>query len=321
MTAASLAWLTILGIANALAADPAGESKVHPFAPSLAQLSEEEEARIDRVIDRFMLYDIGKLRGEEGKSALRDFDKLSADAIPALIRGLNRAARIEHSCPATVIAKKLHRMLMGSQDTDLLEFARDEIGSGVGRSRHQAIIQDLRVACMIRKNGLLRAGIGPIKPIRTLTTPELAAAAGKEQGPRLKEALAVLEQRKGPEVLQGLARATANPDKEVQQLARELLDRHLYRQPVEAVKKGLKHENPEVRRSAVRLVAARAPALAGDLVDMLADMDAEVRKLAHDTLVIFNKGVDLGPAADSSQVEIGKSQEKWRNWWEIQRNP
>ena len=56
-------------------------------------------------------------------------------AIPALIRGLNRAAKIEHSCPVVFIAKKLDRLLMASDDRELLEFARDEIGTDVGRTR------------------------------------------------------------------------------------------------------------------------------------------------------------------------------------------
>src|SRR5262245_787914 len=76
------------------------ERKPHPFAPSLAELTEEEEDKLDKIIDRFMEYDVGKLKGAEGLQALRAFEKLGPDAIPALLRGLNRAAAINHSCPA-----------------------------------------------------------------------------------------------------------------------------------------------------------------------------------------------------------------------------
>src|SRR5438105_3793509 len=133
----TLSWPLVLVLAVHGDTSPDAPRKPNPFAPSLPLLTEEEEAKLDRIIDRFILVDTGKLRGAEGKSALREFEKLGPEAIPALIRGINRAARIEHSCPATVIGKKLHRMFMASRDPELLEFARDEIGSGVGRSKHQ----------------------------------------------------------------------------------------------------------------------------------------------------------------------------------------
>src|SRR5690349_1375375 len=98
-----------LALAALLAAEPAKTEKPrppHPFAPSLPQLTDDEEAELDRIIDRFILFDLGKLKGEEGKKALADFQKLGPDATFALIRGMNRAAAIESSCPAVVIGKK-----------------------------------------------------------------------------------------------------------------------------------------------------------------------------------------------------------------------
>jgi HEAT repeat protein len=306
----------VAAVALALAASPGSERKPNPFAPSLPLLTDEEEEQIDRVIDQFILVDTGKLRGEEGKAALRAFEKLGPEAIPALIRGLNRAARIEHSCPATVIAKRLHRMFLGSRDTQLLEFARDEIGAGVSRSRHKALLADLRVACTLHRNALLRAGVVPPRSIRSMTTAELAGAATREQGARLKEVLTTLEQRRGPEVLDGLGRAAGNPDKDVQQQARELLDQHLYRQTVPSVKKSLAHEQAEVRRAAARLVGLRMPALGGDLIDLLADPEADVRRAAHQALVLVNKGEDLGPPEDADAVAREAAIQKWRQWWD-----
>src|SRR5207237_492717 len=123
----------------ALAADPAPSTKDAPrlpssVAPSLPRVSKEEEEKFDEIIDRFILAVTGRLRGAAAKKAFKDLDSLRPAAIPALIRGLNRAAKIQHSCPVTVIAKKLHRMLMASDDAKLLEYARDEIGAGVGRT-------------------------------------------------------------------------------------------------------------------------------------------------------------------------------------------
>src|SRR6266478_5100238 len=79
--------------------------KPHPLAPSLRATTEEEEDKFDQIIDRFIEYDTGKLKGPEAKKALEDFLKLPPEAVFALIRGLNKAAAINHSCPALVIGR------------------------------------------------------------------------------------------------------------------------------------------------------------------------------------------------------------------------
>ena len=57
------------------------------------------------------------------------------------------------------------------------------------------------------------------------------------------------------------------------------------------------------------------PRLAGDLIDLLADSDAGVRAAAQQTLVRFNRGVDLGPKPNASQAEQEAAIKKWREWW------
>src|SRR6516165_417078 len=73
--------------------------KPNPFAPSLPELTDAEEEKLDQTINRFIAADTGKLQGAEARDAVADFKKVKPEAIPALIRGLNRAARIDHSCP------------------------------------------------------------------------------------------------------------------------------------------------------------------------------------------------------------------------------
>jgi hypothetical protein len=149
---------------------PGRTREPNPFAPSLPLLTDEEEAHLDDVINRFIQYDSGQLAAEDGKKARQDFEKLGPEAIPALIRGLNEAARIEHSCPAVTIAKKLGRMLMASDDTELLQYARENVGAGITRSRHLAVLRDLRTACMLRQNQVARlAAAGPKAPPSTST--------------------------------------------------------------------------------------------------------------------------------------------------------
>src|SRR5437588_11888290 len=200
--------LLSLALAALVAGDPpAGKDaprERHPLAPSLPLLTEQEEARIERTIDRFIAYDIGQLRGAEGIKALNDLKRLGPEPMPSLIDGLNRAANFEHSCPAVVIARKLASLLNASNDPELLDFARENIGAGVTARRHLGVIKDLRVACMLRKSALQRQALAAgtqaapgQQSLRGLSLSELVAAAGSERGPRLKLVLVDPEQRNG----------------------------------------------------------------------------------------------------------------------------
>src|SRR5205823_3283281 len=120
--------------------------------------------KLDKIIDRFIDYDSGRAVVPDPKRVKSDFDKLGREAIPALIRGINRAAAIDDSCPAVVIAKKLAGMLASSADPELLDFARENIGAGVTRSRHMSVLKDLRVMCILRKGELNRRGITKYVP-------------------------------------------------------------------------------------------------------------------------------------------------------------
>jgi hypothetical protein len=311
-----------------LAALSAGEGlektprRPSPLAPSLPELTKEEEEQLDRVIDRFMRADIGLLPRSEAVVAVRDFKKLGTEAIPALIRGVNRAAMIEHSCPVVVIAEKLQKFLLASNDNELLEFARDNIGAGVGHTRHSPILEEMRFKVLMRKNLVARRAAMPrpvaagSKPPAAMTTPELAAAVGKERGPRLKGVLTELEGRRGKEVLSGLVTAITNTDSEGKELARDLLDKHLMRQSEAVLKERLKDQQADVRQAAVRAVAAKAPSLGGEVIALLEDEDIGVRAAARQALVLLSGGEDFGPEADAAQQDRADALAKWRSWWE-----
>jgi hypothetical protein len=314
---------TLLSLAIAVfAADPPAPEKERPkhspIAPSLPYLTNEEEEKLDRVVDRFILFDTGRLLGAEGQQAVRDFEKLGPEAIPALIRGLNKAATIEHSCPTLVISRKLSRMLMASNDAELLEFAKDTIGAGVERSSHARVLKDMRFACQMRKNELVRlAALGPKEP-RVMTLPELAEAARKEKGARLKAVLSELEQRRGPEVVVGLAFALANADSDTRPFVRGLLDSHLGRQTAAFIQQKLKDADAEVRKAAARVVAEKHPRLTGELIDLLADSLPDVREATRQALVKLSKGEDFGPTENADPAEVEAAQKKWRAWWATQ---
>jgi hypothetical protein len=89
------------------------------------------EAQLDDIVDRFIEFDIGRLRGEAGQKAQREFRDLGIEAIPALVRGLNKAASYQQSCPVCVISSKLENAMAQTSDPAMIRYALDNIGRGV----------------------------------------------------------------------------------------------------------------------------------------------------------------------------------------------
>lgn len=305
----------------------------NPFAPSLPQLTEDEENRLDQAIDRFIDYESGKVRGPDAKKVLSDFHKLGPEAIPALIRGLNRAAKIEHSCPAVILAKKLARMLSTTKDVQLLEFARENVGAGVTQSRHMGVINDLRVLCTFRKRAVAQEesratvrtlpgskAVNSARPttgksdVHEMSVTELIEAAGSERGARLRTVLTELGQRRGDAVLGALGSAATTYDGEIQQLARDLLTRQLSGLSAKELKDKLHVDRAEVRAGAAGVIGNKGIHAESELIESLSDPEAVVRRQAHQALVRLSRGTDFGPKEDATEAERTKAQQQWRAW-------
>jgi hypothetical protein len=259
----------------------------HPLAPSLPVLTADEEKNIQRVIDRFIQFEMGKLGGTAGKKALADLKALGPEAIPGLVHGLNRAANLGGSCPAVVIAYRLELLLSASEDRQLLDFVRENVGLGVTVKRHMKALQDLKLTCMLRKSYLVRNNIAyrpPVSPFQKMTAAKLAAAAEKDRGPRQKAILKELTKREG---------------------GKEIVLKQLVRVSDETLKEQLKSDEAAVRLAAVEQVAVRKLRYGSELIALLADKDAAVRRAAHQTLVQL-AGQDFGATTI----------DRWRAWWE-----
>lgn len=307
--------------------------KPHPLAPSLPQLTAEEEERLDRIIDRFIQFDLGQLKGPEGEKALAEFQKLGPEAFFALVRGFNKAAALDGSCPALIIGKKLLAILRSTSDPQLLEFAREAIGAGVGPTRHSGLIRDLRTVVLLRKRDLGRnpaVALAPtperklivIKPrserektLDTMPLDDLLKAIDREKDPaRLKELLAALEKRPAAGAVAMLGRlAAAADDSDTRTLAFDHLTRNLTRQPVDTVRELLKDEQPQVRAAAALVAGDRSLRCAAELVGLLADQESEVRQSARKALMQLT-GQDFGPEVFSTPAEQAEAVKKWREW-------
>jgi hypothetical protein len=291
--------------------------KPNPFAPSLPQLTDAEEDRLDNVIDRFIDFDTGKLTGEDGKKAFKEFKELGPEATFALIRGLNKAAHIEGSCPAVTIARKLAMLLRSTSDRELLTFARENIGLGVTHSRHMGVLKDLRTICLLRQRSLPPPTILTVaRPYRNKSTGELIDAINSERGPRVKDLLNELEKRRGEDVLRTLSSVAAgSSDREIVRLARNGLTSNLSREAPAFIRDRLRDDRAEVRAAAARAAAAKGLRYGDELIDLLNDRDPDVRQAAHDALVRLSVGQDFGPSKDAEREAAVRL---WRAWWDRQ---
>jgi hypothetical protein len=312
--------IVLLLVTGSLHGQDKKDWKPHPLAPSLPLLTDEEYARIEKIIDVFIDYDSGLLPGGNGKKILADFDALGPEAIPSLIEGLNKAANLKSSCPAVIIGKKLKKLLVASTDGQLLDFARESVGIGVTIPRHMNVIKDLKVACILRKSHLQQTGqLAPPgkKAVKAMNTEELAKAVDKEKGLYLKQILIELEQRPGEQVLLALGSAMSHPEADIRLLAQNLLLKHLAGQGPSTLKSLLKHQSDEVRLGVVFLIGSKKLAWGDELIDSLEDSSAKVRQVAHQALVQLS-GKDFGPGPGASASQKAQSIQAWRHWWKGQ---
>lgn len=115
-----------------------------PNRPKRQQAPRTQE-EFDHVVDQFIKFDIGRLRGQAGQQANQRFRELGPEAIPALVRGLNKSAYISASCPVGVISSKLTSTVRDSHDPEMLQYVLNHLGDNVSKSApHYSRIQSVR---------------------------------------------------------------------------------------------------------------------------------------------------------------------------------
>jgi HEAT repeat protein len=320
----SLLCVTVLLVAGQVPADLKDRER-HPLAPSLPLLTKDEYEKIDTIIARFIQADIGKLKGDAAKRAVGDFKRLGPESIFNLIAGLNRAADMESSCPAVIIAKKVGDILATTGDMELLTFAKENIGAGVTAKRHLDVLRDLQFNILLRKNTLQRranAQAGPAGPknsLSAMTLSDLEKAASKERGAPLRAILTEAQKRQGAKAVDVLIKGITNPDPAIAKLSRELLVKNLQHQSTDVLKSMLKHDRRDVRIAAAGAIGAKKLPFGAELIALLQDGDAEVCQAARAALVQISGGADYGPAADASVTQRQSALERWREWWSMQK--
>lgn len=107
----------------------------HPEIPSLPLLSRQEHSAISDLIQLIVLDDIGKgpkgPRAISGKQSRQMFEKLGPESMPLMIQAMNHATEQSWTCPATILATKLARVIEKAgerSDLDFLEYAYANLG-------------------------------------------------------------------------------------------------------------------------------------------------------------------------------------------------
>jgi len=229
----------------------------------------------DALIDRFTQADIGQLRGRQGQEAKEDFAKLGTDAIPALVRGLNRSAKIAHSCPVTEIYRKLDQLLARTDDPYLLLYALENTGHGVHpRAEHWQQIVTAR-------NQWLKKYGERVAPLRRQLDTELRPRRALEGGRPLSEADA-----------DELALAVTHTEAKVREEALSVI-----------AKRGMTFGDAERYEIAQPLIA------------QLEDADPALRQAARRTLIALSGGRSIGPSEEALDRDPAAAAVWWRDRW------
>lgn len=310
----------VAGLQLAWAQDQPGKKPNPPIAPSLPALTDEDEARLDGIIDRFMRYDTGKLGGAAGARALEEFQQLGNEATPALLRGLRKSANLEHSCPVTVIAKKLRILLGRSEDRELLEFARDEI-SAIDSARYRGLLTDLRVGLTRRQADLDRLGPPPRKPsnpLARLSIDELNRRIRTERQEKVLVALGKeLTERKETVAADGLGQLASSTYPSLKQEGNRLLAIWMAGRDGGQAAELLRHASAPVRLQAARRLLQLKDPRTVEALGLLKDPVAQVREGIHSDLVGL-AGKDLAKPGQTVGTQV-KAFEVWLDWWSTRR--
>jgi HEAT repeat protein len=132
------------------------------------------------------------------------------------------------------------------------------------------------------------------------------------------ELLTELRDHKGVVYTDALASAIPRLKGAVQASAREALASRMMRMTAATLRDKLQDSDLEIRRAAVRACPSKEDAaLIPDLIPLLDDPEAAIRRLAHRALKTLS-GQDFGPANEGGAHERTEAIAAWKSWWKKQ---
>ena len=280
--------------------------------------------RNDQIVNAFILYDIGRLRGAEAQRAVQSFNQLTGEqAIPALVRGVNKTARMRQSCPIIVVAGKLQGLLRSTSNRGILKNAIRDLNSAGPGVFYESYVERLRELAEKKLYGdkkvvqELRGGTASQlarakKPVDQWTYDDLKDAIYQERDSQLVRVLEQLMLRKGAEHTKALAEAISGVPEETKELARGLLAQRLARMTDRTLIAKLEDPELEVRAAAVRAIGYKGSPLYKELAAALRD-EPLVAEHARQALVKLS-GEDLGPPEGAGAMDWYRASKRWEKW-------
>ena len=292
---------------------------------------------LDGVVNRFIAYDIGQLRGQPGLMANQQFQALKGDkAIPALTRGVNKAARIRSSCPIIVISGKLSRIIRNCKHVPALKYVATNLNSK-GNVFYGHYVENIRREAVMRLKEIAKSNaesapekLKPsddlkkkkirVRPVKERSLRELKDSIVTATGNTLMQTLQELEKRKGAEYTRALADSVAELSGADQQIARGLLSQRMLRMKADTLANKLTDRDAEVRAAAVVAVGYKGIPVYGQLIELLLDNDQQVAGNSHQVLTKMT-GEDFGPEQGASILKRVSAVKKWKDWLKDKSDP
>jgi hypothetical protein len=292
----------------------------------------QERARYDKIVDEFIQYDVGQLRGEAGRQANARFQSLEdPKAIPSLVRGAINASQIRASCPIIMISNKLGGLLRATKDPRLLQHALDYLKPTGPEAPYGTYLNNLRQ--IANEEYRKTTGQAPATPtelrgggtasqlrrsrlqLDDWTCDDLVEAVAEVEGTELLQVLAELKDRKGSVYTEALADAIATVDEDIKPIARGLLATRLTRMTDRTLKAKMKSPDAEVRAAAALAIGYKGSPLYRELAAAMRDGNLLVAQNGRDVLEKM-LGEDLGPKDGASGVEWYQASKRWEQWIE-----
>lgn len=324
-----------LAIAICLSSPCLAQRQTRQTQPRQNQTRRQQADNYDKIVDDFILYDIGQLPGQAGIEANQRFTALQGnEAIRAVCRGANKAARMSASCPIMVISSKLQQLLAQCKDEETLRWVLKNLDLKSPGLQYEMWLRNLREAVAARlesrereldAEGTVLRGGGTTaelrlrrmarKPLATWEHDDLVQAVSLWKGTSLVQILEEIAGRKGSEYTEALADAIARVSEDMKPAVRGLLANRLTRMTQETLRAKLSDPNPEIRAAAALAIGYKGCPLYKDLAAVLRDRSLLAATNAHSVLVKM-LGVDHGPAAGASGAEWYTASKAWEEWIE-----
>ncbi|MCA9163911.1 MAG: hypothetical protein KDA62_13065 [Planctomycetales bacterium] len=300
--------------------------------PALAYGQRQRAVNYDEIVDAFIAYDVGELRGEAGARAYAAFQAINSDdAIPALTRGVNRAASINNSCPIIVLSSKLQGMLQRTQNVDMVAHAFDNLDTDTEGKVYGSYVKSLkqfadqRYAALtggkprlgrttLRGGGTASQLRRSQKPVEQWAYEDLVEALGQEKDAELIRVLEELRERRGAQYTSALTDAVQIVPEDMKAVARGLLAQRLIRMTDETLRAKLEHPDAEVRAATARAIGYKESPLLAELAAAIRDREPRVAQQARASLMKLT-GQDIGPPEGTeSYAEWYAASKRWEQW-------